>query len=235
MLVGVAVVVVAFVFGSVCSWECNTPYLRLPEEKLYSWHNEERLIRDFFADRRAGTFVDVGASHYMERSNTYYLEKNLGWKGIAVDALSRFEEGYRANRPNTSFFSFFVGDRSDGKIEFFINLAGDRVSSFSEEFTKRWGEYDRTEVATITLDDLLGSQGVERIDLLSMDIELAEPMALAGFDIEKFLPLLVCIEVQPEIRDQILDYFRQHDYKIVEKYVPLDSTNLYFTPSSMWR
>ena len=65
-----------------------------------------------------------------------------------------------------------------------------------------------------------------------MDIELSEPKALAGFDIKRYKPSLVCVESHPEVRQQIIDYFVQHGYTIVAKYFRADATNLYFTPMS---
>ena len=75
------------------------------------------------------------------------------------------------------------------------------VSSAQKTFTQRWGE-DVVElsVSTITLNDLLDGQGVTSIDFLSMDIELSEPQALAGFDIDRFRPALVGIEAHLEVR-----------------------------------
>ena len=81
--------------------------------KAFSEGNEEVIIRHFLADGRNGFFLDVGAYHYKDKSNTYYLEKKLGWRGIAIDANAEFEQGYLDNRPNTRFFAFFVSNRSD--------------------------------------------------------------------------------------------------------------------------
>ena len=83
--------------------------------------------------------------------------------------------------------------------------------------------------ATITLNDLLQRERTEGIDLLVMDIELAEPRALAGFDIDRYKPRLVCIESQPQVRQKILDYFDDHGYVVVGKYLRMDTQNLYFT------
>ena len=77
------------------------------EKKLYSFGNEELIIRDFFNDRRDGVFLDVGAFHYKMVSSTYYLEEHLGWSGIAVDALAEFAIGYIQHRPRTRFFNFW--------------------------------------------------------------------------------------------------------------------------------
>jgi len=71
---------------------------------------------------------------------------------------------------------------------------------------------------------------VGKIDFLSMDIEGAELSALHGFDIDKYKPRLVCIEIQKELGDKIREYFVQHGYRQVEEYRPFDQFNWYFTP-----
>ena len=63
-----------------------------------------------------------------------------------------------------------------------------------------------------------------------MDIELHEPAALKGFDIDRFRPSLVCVEALLPVRQQILNYFASHRYVIVGHYVWTDLENLYFAP-----
>ena len=67
--------------------------------------------------------------------------------------------------------------------------------------------------------------GISRLDFMSMDIELSEPKALAGFDIDRFSPSLVCVEANPEVRQQILDYFARHHYTVIGKYLRADPKN----------
>ena len=62
---------------------------------------EEYIIRDFFQDRRDGIFVDVGAFHAREHNNTYRLERDLGWRGLALDANATFAPEYPQHRPRT--------------------------------------------------------------------------------------------------------------------------------------
>ena len=69
------------------------------------------------------------------------------------------------------------------------------------------------------------------MDLLNLDIELAEPKALAGFDIERWKPELVCVEAHQYVRQQILDYMHAHRYVLVGKYLRVDGMNLYFMPA----
>jgi FkbM family methyltransferase len=198
--------------------------------KLYSQHNEELVIRDFFNDQRGGVFVDIGASHYQTNSTTYYLEKHLDWSGIAVDAICDYGKGYQLYRKKTRFFCFFVSDRSDQEADFYINLDNKRVSTGNSRLAKRQGQYDLVKVPSITLNDLLSSLGMTRFDFLSMDIEFAEPAALAGFDIDRYRPSLVCIEAHRKVRQAILDYFKAHRYRRLAQYDIVDRLNYYFAP-----
>jgi FkbM family methyltransferase len=197
----------------------------------YSRNAEEWIVRDYFEDRREGVFVDVGANDPRVENNTYFLETTLGWRGIAIDAVPDFAPEYTRLRPRTRFFSFFVSDVSDAVEDFYIPTEGPLGASDNNEVAERGGgPIDVRKVRTMTLNDLLAHERVERIDFLSMDIELAEPRALAGFDVERYRPGLVCIEAHPQVRQAILDYFHQHHYVLVGRYVGVDPQNLYFMP-----
>jgi len=196
-----------------------------------SEHAEEWLIRDFFRDQRDGFFVDVGSSDYKRFSNTYYLEVSLGWSGLAIDAQEEFAADYKRFRPRTRFFSYFVSDRSDATESLFVPDRNRLVASSSKEFSDRYDASGKArEVRTITLNDLLDRERVTRIDFLTMDIELAEPKALAGLDIARFRPRLVCVEAHPEIRQQLIDYFTDRKYRLVARYLRADLHNLWFAP-----
>lgn len=197
----------------------------------YSQFAEEWIIRDFFQDRRNGFFVDVGANHYRRSSTTYYLEAHLGWSGLAIEPLVRFEADYLTHRPRTRFLPFFVSDVSNEQAKMYVNDKFPGMSSTNRSFTERMGrDPNEVVVPTITLNDLLTKHAVQKVDFLSMDIELSEPKALAGFDIGRFRPDLVCIEIHPEVRQDILDYFARNGYVMVGKYLEADDNNLYFMP-----
>jgi FkbM family methyltransferase len=197
----------------------------------YTEREEEWLIRDFFQDRRDGVFVDVGANHYMNNSKTYYLESKLGWSGIALEPQSRFAADYAAHRPRTKFLPFFVSDTSNRQAQLYVTRRTSMVASADKAFVERFGTVDEVQdVTTITLTDLLDAEGVQRIDFLSMDIELHEPQALKGFDIRRFRPALACVEGLLPVRQQILDYFAQNGYVLLGKYMWVDLENLYFVP-----
>lgn len=195
----------------------------------YSHGREESIIRDFFQDRRAGFFVDVGCWHPTSDSNTYYLEHHLGWSGIGIDALPEMARKWKRRRPGSRFFNFLVTDHSD-TVDPFYRVEFTDISGIDKPAPERNLKWQQIEVPSITLDALLASNGVSRVDLLSMDIEGAELLALAGFDIDRFKPELVCIEAKVKGREAIKAYFAAHRYDRIERYAQYDQVNWYFTP-----
>jgi FkbM family methyltransferase len=201
------------------------------EKKLYSQFDEELVIRDFFQDRRDGFFLDVGAADPTVNSTTYYLEKHLGWSGIAVDAVVDYGILWQLQRPKSRFLNYLVTDHA-GTLDPFYQAGVRTLSSTQKD--RSWGpeKLDAKEirVPSITLNRLLEEQGVTRIDLLSMDIEESEPQALAGFDVERYRPSLVCIEAVESVQPKIRAYFDAHGYRRIDRYLAHDAVNWYFEP-----
>ena len=197
----------------------------------FSEREEEWMIRDYFQNRRDGVFVDVGANHFQNSSKTYYLESKLGWSGLAIEPQGEFAADYARFRPRTKFLPFFVSDTSNETAKLYITKRSSKVASSDKTFVEKFGKADEVrDVPTITLTDLLLSEGIQRVDFVSIDIELHEPHALKGFDINRFQPSLVCIEGLLPVRQQIIDYFTDHGYALVGKYMWVDLENLYFQP-----
>lgn len=233
--VAIAVCVAGFLVGRWWFQSNDAEWLRIAYGPAkYSYNAEEWIVRDFFRDRRDGVFVDVGAADARHGSNTYFLESVLGWSGIAIDALDDYRDGYIKYRPRTRFFVGFVGNESGGQVTMYVSPTRTESSSFSETFAAFYADSPLTKRTTtsVRLTDLLDQAGVRTVDFMSMDIELAEPQALAGFDIERFRPALVCVEAHPPIRQTLIDYFAAHGYVIVGGYLLADPTNFYFTPAS---
>jgi FkbM family methyltransferase len=204
------------------------------EKKLYSHGKEEIIIRDFFQDRRGGFFLDVGCGRPIQDSNSYYLEEHLQWSGIGVDALPDMASKWKKSRPASKFFNFIVTDHAETVEPFYrAKLKVRDISSIQKPETGPGGgavQSEEIQIPTTTLTKLLEESGVAKVDFLSMDIEGAELLALAGFDVERFRPELACIEAKPVNRAGILKYFADHGYVKVDRYQKYDRTNYYFAP-----
>ena len=59
-----------------------------------------------------------------------------------------------------------------------------------------------------------------------------EPTALSKFDIQRFRPMLVHVEVHERNREVLADYFAKNEYRRLDEYPPYDQTNWYFTPNA---
>ena len=192
------------------------------------------VIRHFFRDRRNGFFVDIGCFEPKKFSTTYYLEEHLGWSGIAVDALKELAPLWQEQRPRSKFFSYVVTDRS-GETVTFWEFGG--ISSTERENIETWEKLKGQDFKekpvprpTITMNDLLEREGVEKIDFLSMDINGTEPTALAVFDIQRYRPELVHIEVHKRNREKLMKYFVDNGYERIDEYLPYELVNWYFKP-----
>lgn len=200
------------------------------EPSHYSRGKEEVIVRDFFQDRRNGVFLDVGCWHAIQASNTYYLEKRLGWSGIAVDALPELAAEWKKVRPASRFYNYIVTDK-DAASQTFYRAALSDISSVKKPKTGPAGNpiaFEKITIPAITLTDLLRKAAVTKVDYVSMDIEGAEVPALEGFDIRKFKPQLVCIEVKVQNRKKVSAYFEANGYERLRQYDRLDITNWYF-------
>lgn len=196
---------------------------------------EEWIVRDFFQDERNGVFVDVGANHHQERSNTYYLETALGWSGVAIEPQTQFADGYAKYRPRTTFVPLFVSDVSNQDAVFYVPAIGNHLTASTERAAAEHlgPAITETKVRTITLDDLLDHLQIAKVDFLNVDVELAEPQVLAGFSIERFRPRVICIEAHSQVRQPILDYMQRHSYELIGKYLGVDNDNFWFSAATI--
>lgn len=48
--------------------------------------NEQLLVREYFQNKLDGYYVDVGANHPVEESQTWHLEQ-LGWSDLLIEPL----------------------------------------------------------------------------------------------------------------------------------------------------
>ena len=133
--------------------------------------------------------------------------------------------------PKTVFENAFVGDQNGGVGTLYLTRGNDNVASGDPHFTEQWGGIVRTVHAPKrTLDSLLRQYHVDRVDFVSMDIELGEPAALRGFDIDRYHPDLVIVEAHAPVRNAILEYFAKHGYVLLGDYLRADPLNYWFRP-----
>lgn len=75
-------------------------------KKNFSQSYQDMFVLTMLNGKKKGTFLDIGAHEPMFISNTYLLEKQFKWDGIAVDMEEAFVKGYKKYRK----CSFVLGD-----------------------------------------------------------------------------------------------------------------------------
>lgn len=205
-------------------------YEKLPDIGIafFSQNKEELIIRSFFQEKRGGFFLDVGSAWPFADNNTFLLEKQFNWKGLAIDANPDYNKTWKNLRSTCSLFTFVVSNETKS-LEKFYKAGGLGSTQKERRFGKKIIRGKEVNIPAITLNKLLDENGVEKIDFLSMDIEQSEVRALQGFDIARFKPDLVCIECTVPVRAEILAYFELNNYELIESYMHYKS-HWYFKP-----
>jgi hypothetical protein len=148
--------------------------------------------------RRNGFFVEFGGADGIKDSNSYYLETELGWRGIVAEPGRIWRPAIYYNR------NCYVDDRcvwtESGKTLTFnqppiaVHSTIDAYSAAdSLAHTREQGL--RYEVQTISLNDLLGHwEAPRRIEYMSIDTEGSELDILSRFDFARYDVRLLTVE-----------------------------------------
>jgi FkbM family methyltransferase len=147
---------------------------------------------------KPGFFVEFGSADGVALSNSFLLEKELGWAGILCEPSRSWHEDLKRNR-SCVVDTRCVYSRTGEKISFSENYIGE-LSGITE-FTgnDHHGLLDRTttsyQVETISLLDLLKHHNAPgHIEFLSVDTEGSECEILNAFDFSQYTFGAICVE-----------------------------------------
>lgn len=156
------------------------------------------ILADTILNGEKGVFCEFGATDGISLSNSYFLEKHRGWKGILAEPAKKWHTNLTRNRPSAIIDYRCVFHKS-GEIISFDEAQEGEYSSISHIDSKDHHHKRRINsvsyhVNTVTLNDLLEEHDVNHIDFLSIDTEGSEYSILCEFDFKKFSPELITIE-----------------------------------------
>ena len=169
----------------------------------YSRPEVEGLHR--YLDFRSGFFVEAGANDGFRQSNTYFLERFRGWRGVLIEPIPELYDRCVRERSNSRCFNCALVD-PDSAGEPILMRFGDLESHLAgpddvpaDDDIANWGwsrAYDVL-VPTRTLNDVLDEAAAPRCDFLSLDLEGHEEQALAGLDLDRHRPRYILVEAVP--------------------------------------
>lgn len=129
-----------------------------------------------------GFFIEFGARDGIEHSNTYFFEKQMGWRGLLLEAVHAEQKNISQNRAGAAVLDGGVC-QEDGMIEFAAaEVAGwsGRLDTYDAN-RKDTLRYSRVRAACFSLKNLTELFGIRRVDYMSVDTEGSELDALKGF------------------------------------------------------
>ena len=168
----------------------------------------DRMLTRHVLGNGPGTFFEAGAHDGYTQSNTYALEARHGWSGVLVEAVPKLAAKCAKRRQRSRVFNCALVEESEPgatvKVYFGDLLSNIADARGSEEASKEFAtgglvntlqEGYEVEVPARTLDSVLQEAGVERPDVMCLDVEGLELGILRGSDLERHGPRWLLIEM----------------------------------------
>ncbi len=186
---------------------------------------EDLFVLYFFKNIKKGFYVDIGCNLPKSRSLTYLLYKN-NWNGIKVDISKRSIDLNKIIRKRDINLNISVGndEKSIDSYIFYNNCSMNTVDRKFKNFTEK-SVKKKPEIVKVNqkkLDTVLDNYNIKKIDYLNIDVEGYELKVLSGFNIKKYNPDLVSIEIHdkecPPLNNAIYKFFIDNKYNLISIY-----------------
>lgn len=196
-------------------------YIDYLDTKSKAQLKQDMFVLSELKFKRDGYFVEFGATNGVDLSNTYMLEKELGWTGILAEPAHVWHDDLVKNRDCLIDFNCVWSE--SGKTLDFNEVGAAELSTvdlFSEtDFHAKARKIgNKYEVHTISLVDLLDKHDAPKaIDYLSIDTEGSEFEILSAFDFDTYnIKVITCEHNHTPMREKILELLTGKGY--VRKY-----------------
>ena len=194
----------------------NSPLIVKTRSQIF----QDMFVLYILKNKRNGFFVEFGACDGIDLSNTYILEKEMGWQGILAEPAISFHHNLSKNR-SCGIDKRCVWSESDKDVLFKevegtgLSTISNFVDSGSLKYLRKKGvEYN---VKTVSLVELLRDHGApEEIDYLSIDTEGSELEILENFDFNQYKIKIITVEHNySNTRNKMRDLLVGNGYKRV--------------------
>lgn len=192
----------------------------------------DTLLETHLDTSRPGFFVELGANDGYSQSNTWFLEKEFGWRGVLIEPSPAEFVHLRRNRSKDNCF-FCAACVDFGYAEAFVRMRYSGLMTVTDgdtdlpHGTKAHTEsgrrflpdgvepFDFAAIARPLQSILDDSRAPSCVDLLSLDVEGFELSVLRGVDHERtrFRHLLI----ESRSPDELDRYLASHGYALVDR------------------
>ena len=181
----------------------------------YALFGEDLVVRSYFAanfDNSVARFIDAGAFHPFEQSNTMLLSQ-LGWRGINIDCdpvkIARFEK----LRPQDVNICAAVGEAIRDMIHLQYPMGfTDRIAEPGEENLLSFCDekpLKATPIKVRTLTQIIEQSAFrgQHFHYLNVDCEGQDLSVLKGLDFSRYSPDLITVEAHAKTEQAELTAF----------------------------
>lgn len=194
----------------------------------FSQYGEDVFLHKFFRGQKKGFYIDVGAHHPFQLSNTAYLWIS-GWNGINVDASEAAVRLFNRVRPldlniHAAVVSASIAAQKT-EIQFFSNKEIDNVATCDLMLAKERGYTHSITVPCRSLSSIVAEAVAlsnSRFDYLNIDIEGFDESALEDIDTWLIKPRVIMVEIYGRsVRDVLMSpgaiNLEKNNYTLVER------------------
>ncbi|MDW5593640.1 FkbM family methyltransferase [Conexibacter stalactiti] len=193
-------------------------------------------LEPYLGPIEGGYFVEAGANDGFDQSNTYYLERFRGWRGLLVEPVPHLHREAQLERPASRVVhAALVAPELEGtEVELryggLMTVVSGSKGSVAEErdYVKsafRLGLEPEMLVTAPgrTLSALLDEAGAPQIDFMSLDLEGYEANALRGLDFSRHAPRYLLTEAWDDDDRASMSALLGARYRFVEQLSPQDA------------
>lgn len=181
-------------------------------KEYYSQEYQDFVVDNLiFHHMENGVFLDIGANDPIFINNTYFLEKERGWTGLAFEPLESLNKKWSLRK--TECMQVALG-KVNGVREYTEYLQQyDYMSGFSSVVDFDGPIKDKYKVQVRKLGEILEEKNITHVDYVSLDVEGAEIEVLQGIDFNKCD--FTCFMVELEEREETFEvrkFFIENGY-----------------------
>lgn len=183
----------------------------------YSQYGEDSILLNLFGDEYQGVMIDVVALDGFHLSNSFLLSQ-LGWKCLLIEAHPYHAEVCEKNRGESICIKKAVSNIK-GTCQIELNDRGSHTKVVEKKTSKS------VQIECDTIDNIIEQNlgnNIE-IDVISIDIDGSEKFALQGFDLNRWKPKILILEIT-EVPQLISEYLTKYGY---HKSITIANTNTF--------
>jgi FkbM family methyltransferase len=188
----------------------------------YSQFGEDITAANLFRNLDSGFYVDVGAHHPLRHSNTAIFHIR-GWQGVTVEPMQRGFRAFQRLRPHAINVRAAIHNEADRVTlyKFRGGLSNTTIEERAKDLSKGKEAVGEEVVPALSLNSVFERHVPEgvHVNYLSVDIEGYDPEAILAFDLDKYRPDVVCMEIyRPDMlalgTNDAVKYMSEHGYQL---------------------